>query len=465
MPMSAMQGVFRNFTAVAVNAHVLHDVDENHVAVEVIHNAAGCVRHGFQKRIMIRRPEVFRHARAVDIRLAVGRCHADGQLLQCAAVAAHGMSLEVGKHQHGIVIFQIFADKIFLDDLAVRDIQLHIGAFGVQQVYREVAAPAVLVHQLAVLLGGVAGAAIGSVALHDGAADVVDHRFPELRAKEILISLFTGMQLDCNVAGERLVHQLEHIQNLLRGDNRRKNKRLHSKKRTFNHLVDCIIIQPNPICKDFPSQRFSVEKRGWLWYSDFRQEIGGTHMNDRLLDYAIRIQSIAQAGLQYGKDKYDRERYEELRQIAAEMISAKRIFPWRKSAICSAMRLAIRPRKSIPEPLFLSTAKILLVHKITAHGVCPAAGATLTSPSRPTPKRKSGRKPEFTVTAQRLIAVQDWRKHNVANYVYRVVKCFVLCKYESGEFQKILKQPESACLAEMNSPSILPWKRPPGNRF
>ena len=46
-------------------------------------------------------------------------------------------------------------------------------------------------------------------------------------------------------------------------------------------------------------------------------------MNDRLLDYAIRIQSIAQAGLQYGKDKYDRERYAELREIAAEMISAK----------------------------------------------------------------------------------------------------------------------------------------------
>ena len=50
-------------------------------------------------------------------------------------------------------------------------------------------------------------------------------------------------------------------------------------------------------------------------------------MNDRLLDYAIRIQSIAQAGLQYGKDKYDRERYEELRQIAAEMISEKTEIP------------------------------------------------------------------------------------------------------------------------------------------
>ena len=30
-------------------------------------------------------------------------------------------------------------------------------------------------------------------------------------------------------------------------------------------------------------------------------------MNDQWLDFAIRIQSIAQAGLQYGKDKYDKD--------------------------------------------------------------------------------------------------------------------------------------------------------------
>ena len=50
-------------------------------------------------------------------------------------------------------------------------------------------------------------------------------------------------------------------------------------------------------------------------------------MNDKWIDYAIRIQSIAQAGLQYGKDKYDKERYEELRKISAEMISAKTDIP------------------------------------------------------------------------------------------------------------------------------------------
>ena len=40
-----------------------------------------------------------------------------------------------------------------------------------------------------------------------------------------------------------------------------------------------------------------------------------------------------------------------------------------------------------------------------------------------------------TVTAEKLIAVQDWRKHNVTNYAYGVVKIFVQCKYESGEFE------------------------------
>ena len=32
-----------------------------------------------------------------------------------------------------------------------------------------------------------------------------------------------------------------------------------------------------------------------------------TTINDKWIDFAIRLQSIAQAGLQYGKDKYDIE--------------------------------------------------------------------------------------------------------------------------------------------------------------
>lgn len=46
-------------------------------------------------------------------------------------------------------------------------------------------------------------------------------------------------------------------------------------------------------------------------------------LNEPWLKLAIEIQSIAQNGLTYCKDIFDKERYERLREISAEMISTK----------------------------------------------------------------------------------------------------------------------------------------------
>ena len=45
--------------------------------------------------------------------------------------------------------------------------------------------------------------------------------------------------------------------------------------------------------------------------------------NEKWLEWAIELQSLAQAGLTYGKDVYDRERYERIRDISAEILSYK----------------------------------------------------------------------------------------------------------------------------------------------
>ena len=42
--------------------------------------------------------------------------------------------------------------------------------------------------------------------------------------------------------------------------------------------------------------------------------------NKQWIDWIIELQSLAQAGLTYGKDVYDMERYERIRDISAEMI-------------------------------------------------------------------------------------------------------------------------------------------------
>lgn len=50
----------------------------------------------------------------------------------------------------------------------------------------------------------------------------------------------------------------------------------------------------------------------------------------------------------------------------------------------------------------------------------------------------------LTVHARRLIAAQDWRKHNVQNYPYGVLKIFVECEYECGEFAQNIETTETA---------------------
>ena len=44
---------------------------------------------------------------------------------------------------------------------------------------------------------------------------------------------------------------------------------------------------------------------------------------DQITEWAVELQSIAQDGIQYGHDRFDRERYEQVRKIATEMMAAK----------------------------------------------------------------------------------------------------------------------------------------------
>ena len=112
-------------------------------------------------------------------------------------------------------------------------------------------------------------------------------------------------------------------------------------------------------------------------------------MNDKWLDLAIRIQSIAQAGLQYGKDPYDKERYTELRRIAAEMVSEKTDLPVDKiyDLFCNESGYQT-PKVDTRAAVFFSSAKT------TGRGLCPEGGATLTSPSPPSRKTRCGRRPD-----------------------------------------------------------------------
>lgn len=158
-------------------------------------------------------------------------------------------------------------------------------------------------------------------------------------------------------------------------------------------------------------------------------------MNDKWLDYAMRIQSIAQAGLQYGKDKYDKERYEELRGISAEMISDKTNISVDKIYDIFCNESGYQTPKVDTRAAVFVDGKILLVHENNNTWSLPGGWCDVDQSIASNTIKEVREESGLNVAAEKLIAVQDWRKHNVTNYAYGVVKTFILCKYESGEFE------------------------------
>lgn len=179
------------------------------------------------------------------------------------------------------------------------------------------------------------------------------------------------------------------------------------------------------------------------------------HMNDKWIDYAIRIQSIAQAGLQYGKDKYDKERYEELRDISAEMISAKTEISVDKvyDLFCSETGYQT-PKIDTRAAVFID-GKVLLVHENSGMWSLPGGWCDVDQSIASNTIKEVKEETGFHVSAEKLIAVQDWRKHNVTNYAYGVIKTFMLCKYESGKFESNIETTEIAFFGKNEIPENL----------
>ena len=178
-------------------------------------------------------------------------------------------------------------------------------------------------------------------------------------------------------------------------------------------------------------------------------------MNDKWLDFAIRIQSIAQAGLQYGKDPYDKDRYEELRQIAAEMISEKTDISVEKvyGLFCNETGYQT-PKVDTRAAVFVDD-KILLVHENNGTWSLPGGWCDVDQSIASNTEKEVKEEAGFTVKAEKLIAVQDWRKHNVTNYAYGVVKAFVMCRYESGNFEENIETTEIAFFGKDEIPDHL----------
>lgn len=97
------------------------------------------------------------------------------------------------------------------------------------------------------------------------------------------------------------------------------------------------------------------------------------------IDWIVRLQSLAQAGLHYGRDRFDLERYQEIRDIAARMMAAQADLPLTRIRDLFCNEEATRRRKSTPALPSSRMARSCSSMKTQANGHCRAAGAMSTS--------------------------------------------------------------------------------------
>lgn len=91
--------------------------------------------------------------------------------------------------------------------------------------------------------------------------------------------------------------------------------------------------------------------------------------NEKWLQWAIELQSLAQAGLTYGKDIYDRERYERVREISAEILSHMSELPTETVKTFFAMKQGIKLQNWTLVRLFLRMREFFLFVKIMGSGL------------------------------------------------------------------------------------------------
>lgn len=176
--------------------------------------------------------------------------------------------------------------------------------------------------------------------------------------------------------------------------------------------------------------------------------------NEKWLYWAVKLQSIAQTGLYYCRDEFDRERYENIRNIAAEMMSFKSDVPVEKVKDLFCNETGYQTPKLDTRAAVFEGGRILLVRENNGKWSLPGGWVDVDLSVGENAIKEVKEEAGITVRADRIIAVQDRDKHNLPIYPYKICKIFVLCTALGGSFKENPETTESGYFPLDNLPPL-----------
>lgn len=176
--------------------------------------------------------------------------------------------------------------------------------------------------------------------------------------------------------------------------------------------------------------------------------------NRRWLQWAVELQSLAQAGLTYGKSAYDRERYERIREISAEMAAHMSELPLEKVKGLFCNETGYQTPKLDTRAAIFKDGKILLVQENDGRWSLPGGWCDVNVSIGENTVKEVREEAGLDAVPERIIAIQDRAKHNLPLYAYGVCKVFVQCTVTGGAFQENIETIQSCYFPEDGLPEL-----------
>lgn len=178
-------------------------------------------------------------------------------------------------------------------------------------------------------------------------------------------------------------------------------------------------------------------------------------MEEKWLTWAKEIQAIAQSGLTYGKDVYDIERYEALRELSVDIL-ANYTFESKER-----IRLAFASDKGYCTPkidirgVVFQDGKILMVReKLDGKWALPGGWADIGLSPKEIAVKEIREESGYLTEAVSLLAVLDKKFHGHPPEPYHIYKMFILCRITGGEAAEGLETDGVAFFAEDALPEL-----------
>lgn len=178
-------------------------------------------------------------------------------------------------------------------------------------------------------------------------------------------------------------------------------------------------------------------------------------MEKKWLYWAKELQSIAQAGLMYSKDKYDIERFNQIRNLSVQIleeytnIDNKKI----KNLFCNETGYQT-PKIDVRGAIFKENKILLVKETIDGCWSMPGGWAEVNLSIRENIIKEVKEEAGVNVNPKRIMAILDRKKYNTPPSPYGIYKIFILCDLIDGDFKSNIETEESRFFDRNNLPKL-----------